>query len=260
MTDNKVIKHFRKRIKRQPLFGPFCKTSDPAIIETLGYAGFDFVILDMEHGPNSVETVQHLVRAAEIAGIVPIVRVPSGNLEMISKALDIGAAGVQVPQITGAADVEAAVRAARFAPHGERGVCRYVRAAAYSATDKSEYFRKANDALLVVQLEGKTALRNMDEILSVKGPDVVFIGPYDLSQSLGHTGEVNHPLVVKKMQEIVTACLRRGIAVGNFTETPEQAAFWTRLGLRYMSFSVDVGIMYESGKDLVSRLRSKATA
>ena len=249
-----IPQEFKERIRRRAVFGPFCKTSDPGMIEALGYAGFDFAILDMEHGPNHLETIQHLVRAAETTRIAPIVRVPGGDDEMISRVLDIGAAGVQVPQVSSAQQVERIVRAARFAPLGARGVCRYVRAAGYSSTERKDYFRKANDALLIIQLEGKEALRNLDDILEISGPDIVFIGPYDLSQSLGVAGEVEHPLVIEKTREIVKACLAKGIVVGNFTETPHQAAFWATQGLRYMAFSVDMGIMYEAGENLVAKL------
>ena len=251
-----LLRRFRNRIAGQPVFGPFCKTSDPAFIEVFGRAGFDFVILDMEHGPNSAETMQNLIRAAEIAGVAPIVRVPAGDLEMISRVLDIGALGAQVPQIQSARDVERAVQAAKFAPDGERGVCRFVRAAGYSFMDKAEYFRKANETILIVQLEGQEALDNLDEILAVPGPDIIFIGPYDLSQSLGVPGQVTSPVVVEKTREIVKACLDKGLLVGNFTETPEQAAFWTDQGLRYMSFSVDVGILYEAGRKLVQEFHA----
>jgi 4-hydroxy-2-oxoheptanedioate aldolase len=255
--DLKLVRQFRKRVKSQPVFGPFCKTCDPAVIETLGHAGFDFVILDMEHGPNSVETLQHLVRAAELAGVLPIVRTAPGNLEQIGKVLDIGAAGVQVPQIGTAAEVEAALRAARFSPMGERGVCRFVRAARYSSMEKTEYFRRANEALVVVQIEGRQGLDNLDAILAIKGIDVIFIGPYDLSQSLGVPGQVDHPLVIAKTQQILKACLAKGIAVGNFTEKPKQTAFWIEQGLRYMSFSVDMGILYEAGQTLLKDLRGE---
>ena len=247
----------RKAIETGPVFGPFSKLSDPAVVEVLGHAGFDFVILDMEHGSNSPETMQHLIRAAELAGIASIVRVPEDDPGMISKVLDIGATGVQVPQITCADDVRQAVKVAKFAPQGERGVCRFVRAADYSALDKHVYFKQANEALLVIQLEGAEALKNLDEILDVPGPDIVFVGPYDLSQSLGVPGQVDHPLVIEKTKEIVAACKKKGIAVGNFTETPEQSAFWVEQGLGYMSFSVDVGLLFESCRQLLEKLNEK---
>ncbi len=252
MDMTELIRCLRQRIAEKPVFGPFSKTSDPAIVETLGCAGFDFIILDTEHGPNSIETVQNLIRATQLSQMAPIVRVPSGDYEMIGKALDVGAAGVQVPQISCAEDVRAAIEHAKFAPLGMRGVCRFVRAAGYSSMEKSDYFRRANEALLIIQIEGQAALENLNDILAVDGVDIVFVGPYDLSQSLGVPGEVEHPLVIEKMRQIVQACLDRGVFVGNFTETIPQAEMWTGLGLRYMSYSVDVGILYEAGKALMS--------
>jgi 4-hydroxy-2-oxoheptanedioate aldolase len=253
-----LLQKFKARIDLHPVFGPFCKTSDPGIIEVLGHAGFDFIILDMEHGPNNLETIQHLIRAAELVDMISIVRVPAGNTDMISKVLDVGADGVQVPQISTAQDVERVLQAAKFAPLGERGVCRYVRAAGYSSIEKKEYFNQANEALLIIQIEGKEALQNLDEILKVKGPDIVFIGPYDLSQSLGVTGEIEHPLVIEKTKEIVKVCLEQSIAVGNFTESPSQTAFWTRQGLRYMSFSVDMGMMYNATREVLKKLHHES--
>jgi 4-hydroxy-2-oxoheptanedioate aldolase len=253
MDMTELIRGLRQRISEGPVFGPFSKTSDPAIVETLGHAGFDFIILDTEHGPNSIETVQDLIRAAQIVSMAPIVRIASGDYEMIGKALDVGAAGVQVPQISCADDVRSAIEHAKFAPLGMRGVCRYVRAASYSSMDKADYFRRANEALLIIQIEGKAAIENLEDILSVEGIDIVFVGPYDLSQSLDVPGEVEHPLVVEKMRQIVEACLSNNVFVGNFTETISQAEMWTGLGLRYMSYSVDVGILYEAGKALLNR-------
>jgi len=255
MDSKELIRHFRRRIAEGPVFGPFSKSSDPAIIETLGHAGFDFIILDLEHGPNSIETLQGLIRAAQIVGMAPMVRVPSGDPEMIGKALDVGAAGVQVPQISCAEDVKVAIEHAKFAPLGMRGVCRYVRAAGYSSMNKADYFRDANETLLIIQIEGQAAMNHLDEILAVNGIDIVFIGPYDLSQSLGVPGQVEHPLVIEKMKEIVEVCLSKNILVGNFTETVSQTKMWIGQGLRYMSYSVDVGILFEAGRTLLGDLK-----
>lgn len=174
---------------------------------------------------------------------------------MISRVLDIGAAGVQVPQISSADQVKEVVRHAKFAPEGERGVCRFVRAANYSSLEKESYFQQANNALLIIQIEGAEALQNLEEMLVVEGPDIVFIGPYDLSQSLGVPGQIDHPLVVEKTKQIVSACEARGVSTGNFTENPEQTRFWMDQGLRYLSYSVDVGLLYESCRNVVSALR-----
>ncbi len=249
-----LVEAFRKKISSGPVYGPFAKTSDPAFVECAGYARFDFIILDMEHGPNSIETMQNLVRAACLAGILPIVRVEEGNLSSIGKALDIGAGGVQVPKVSNAGDLRRIVEHARFAPQGMRGVCRFVRAARYSATERQRYFHEANQALIIAHLEGVEAIAELEEILKVEGLDVLFIGPYDLSQSLGMPGQVNHPAVEEKMRQIIEQCKKHEVKIGTFADTPEGAIKWVRAGVRYMSYSVDVGIFYEACRDLVNRI------
>lgn len=214
----KSIAKFKEKINRSLVYGLFSKTNDPGMIECMGYAGFDFIILDLEHGPNSVETLQNLIRAAQVSDIFPIVRVKEDSESIIGEVLDIGAAGIQVPQITNKKDAERVVKAAKFAPEGMRGVCRFVRAAKYSSMDRYEYFRMANEALVLIQLEGEDAINNLDEILEVKGIDIVFIGPYDLSQSLGIPGKINHPAVYEAMERIIEKCKGKGIHVGTFTD------------------------------------------
>ena len=204
-----LIRSIKKRLEEGIVKGPFSKTEDPAIIEAIGYAGFDFVILDMEHGPNSVRSLQGLIRAAQIAGILPIVRIKENNFELAAEVLDIGAGGVQGPRITTADGARELIRAARYAPEGNRGVCRFVRAADYSAADRFRYFKEANEALIILQLEGKEAIQNLDKILEVRGFDVLFIGPYDLSQSLGVAGQIDHPEVVRAMEQIVQKCMEK---------------------------------------------------
>lgn len=237
--------------------GPFMKLSDPALVEIAAFAGFDFVIIDLEHGPNTIATVQGHVRAAQAKGIVPVIRVPEINENIISKALDIGADYVQVPQIETAADAERVVKAAKFFPEGKRGVCRYVRAADYASMPKEDYFGNANNSTgIIIHIEGNIAFNNIDEILAVDGIDVIFIGPYDLSQSFGVTGEVNHPKVISRMKEIVEKAAPLGKVVGTFVENPESARQWIKLGVKYISYAVDVGIYYDACKGIVDQIKT----
>ncbi len=250
------LRVFKQRLVSGAVFGLFSKTSDPALVEIAGYAGFDFIILDLEHGPNTTHNLQHLVRAAEIGGIVPIVRVKESPRSLIGEVLDVGAAGVQVPQITTAANAREAVAAAKFAPSGNRGVCRFVRAAEYSSMDKTVYFEQSNEALVVLQIEGREAIENLEEILTVPGIDVVFIGPYDLSQSLGRPGDVEHPEVVGAVNEIVKSCIHHKISVGTFVDSPATAKHWLAAGVRYLSYSVDLGIFSDACRKVLKDLRS----
>lgn len=252
---NDLILEFKKKIKKAAVIGPFAKTDDPAFIECMGYAGFDFVIIDMEHGPTTVEKAQDLIRAAQISNMLPIVRIKENCLSLAGEVLDIGAGGVQIPQVNGAKDIEELLKVVRFYPEGNRGICKYVRAAKYSSMDKKDYFKKSNESIVVVQLEGVEGLDNLDDILQIKGYDILFIGPYDLSQSLGVPGDVNHPAVEKKILEIIEKCEEKNIIVGNFVDTIEEAKKFLKLGVRYIALSVDVGIFYNACKDILNNLQ-----
>lgn len=247
-----------KLAKGEVVYGPFMKARDGAFVECSGYAGFDFVILDMEHGPAGFSELQDLIRAAEAGGVVPVVRTFDSSDVAIAKALDAGAKGIQVPQVRSAAEAEAVVKAARFFPEGERGVCRFVRAAHYSATHRSDYFREANQSLIVLQVEGEQAVGELDAILKVKGFDILFVGPYDLSQSLGVPGQVSHPRVLEAIQVIAEKARAAGVVLGLFCDTPESAAFWKKYGIQYLSYSVDVGIYIEACMSIVYRLKQES--
>jgi len=236
--------------------GPFMKFTDPAGVEIAGYAGFDFVIIDTEHGPISIETAQNLIRAAEVVGITPIIRVRENNPSLILRALDIGAQGVEIPQINDKENAIRAIQAAKFSPQGERGVCRFVRAAGYSSLNRYKYFELSNEeTLVIVHIEGVEGVKNLRQILTVKGLDVIFLGPYDLSSSCGVTGQVNHPLVTEKMEEAVKLSQKANVAVGTFVDNIEDAKKWINTGVQYISFSVDVGILYEACCRIVKNLK-----
>ncbi|MFW5692739.1 MAG: HpcH/HpaI aldolase family protein, partial [Thermoguttaceae bacterium] len=160
-------------------------------------------------------------------------------------------------QIRSADDARRLVRHARFAPRGERGVCRHVRAACYSALDKQEYFAAANEAVLVAQLEGEEALAQVGEILAVEGIDIIFVGPYDLSQSLGVTGQTQHRVVVEAVGGIIRRAAKAGILTGTFVETMEQAAFWRERGIRYISYGVDISLLYGCVRGLVEQFHGE---
>lgn len=244
---NELLKKFKDDLSNgQTVYGLFAKSCDPAFIEVAGYAGFDFVILDMEHGLAGFESLQNLIRASQLGKILPLVRVPDFGDTSISKALDAGSAGIQVPQVACASDARKIIKASKFHPSGERGMCRFVRAAKYSAMERTEYFKQANDNLVVLQVEGKSAVSDIDNILDVEGVDVIFIGPYDLSQSLGYPGQIAHPEVVKRMEIIVKKVRSAGKVVGTFTDTGEHLKLWRDHGVQYLAYSVDVGIFYDA--------------
>ena len=242
--------------KNDYVVGPFSKSTDPSIVECIGMAGFDFIIIDLEHGLNTNESALNLVRAALLHGITPIIRVSQNNESLISKALETGAMGVQVPQVSSKQDALKVVNAAKFSPLGNRGVCRYVRAAGYSSKEKNSYFEEANSTtVIIIQIEGERGIDNIDEILDVEGVDVIFLGPYDLSQSLGVPGQVNHPKVICAMEKVLEKAASKNKAVGTFVENPKDLKIWRDLGILYLAYKVDVGIFYEACLEINDQLR-----
>lgn len=252
---NTLLKNFRDTlISGKCVYGPFMKTSDPMFVEAVGLAGFDFAILDMEHGPVHLQEQQNNIRAAALRGLLSIVRVKDAEESTIGSVLDIGAMGIQVPQIKNAEQAQSVVESARFFPYGMRGMCRFVRAANYSATDRNDYFEASKDLLVIIQLEGEEAMHNLNEILKVKGIDILFIGPYDLSQSLGVPGEVRHPKVVDAIKNISLKAKENGMVVGTFVDEYESLDFWRSKGIQYLSYSVDVGIFMEGCKEIMRHI------
>ena len=250
-----LISNFKEKIKSGPVFGPFSKSTDPAFIEIMGYSGFDFVILDMEHGPNGLLNMQNLIRAAQLTNIVPIVRVKEDNRSLMANVLDIGAAGIQVPHVKCAEDVKEIINMTKFSPLGSRGMCRFVRSADYSFINGKDYFKYANESLIIIQIEGKEGVENLDSIINQGGFDILFVGPYDLSQSLGVPGQIEHPLVEKTINEIVKKCKEKNIVVGNFNDDAQMAKKWIKLGMKYISYSVDTGIFSEGCKTIINNLK-----
>jgi 4-hydroxy-2-oxoheptanedioate aldolase len=249
-----------KSIWRQgrPTYGPFVQLNAPGICEILGHAGFDFCIIDMEHGVIDVDMAENMVRASNAAGISPIIRVAFNRPELIGQALDRGASGVHVPHVATLEEAENAVFASKFFPLGGRGVCPFSRSGRYSA-DKTIYYEKANtETVVILAIEGTEGISNLDRIMQVKGVDVVFVGPYDLSQSLGVPGQVTHQKVIDKVRGICDLSKKAGKAVGVFVETPEAARDWVKQGVLYCCLDVDAAIFLKASQSYINQVRETA--
>ncbi|WP_144925413.1 HpcH/HpaI aldolase family protein [Halorubrum salsamenti] len=236
---------FRDRLLNgETVVGTIQLLDSTMVSEMIGVAGMDFVVYDQEHGPLGAETTLELSTAAQNRGVAPIVRVRSNDEAEIQRALDIGSAGVQVPQVETEADARAAVDAARFDPLGSRGLSQYVRAGDYWGSDT--YTEDQNeDVVLIVQVEGERGVENIEDILGVDGIDAVFLGPYDLSQSLGIPGQVTHERVEALMEDVCERAAEAGVAVGAFADTPAIANRWIDAGVQYVTLGVDAGLFTE---------------
>jgi len=239
-----------------PTFGPVLGLNATGICEILGHAGFDYCLIDLEHGAIDLETAENMVRATQIAGIASVIRVSHNRPELISQALDLGASGIHIPTISTREEAEEAIWASKFSPLGRRGVNPAVRAARYSA-DQTTYFSNANkETIVVLAIEGTKGVDNIDEILKVRGIDAIFVGPYDLSQSMGVVGQVSHPKVIGKIREIIALSKKADVAVGVFTDTPQGAKEWVEQGVLYCCLGLVAKMLFQACSDYIERVRS----
>jgi len=239
------------------VIGPFVGINSPDIVEIMGIAGFDFCVIDTEHGPMDPESIQQLVRAAELSGMTPVVRAPRAEAVDILKILDIGAQGIHVPQVNSRQSAVEVVKAARYHPEGMRGVA-VPRALSYGLRPLGEVIAEANRELMViVHCENADGLEKLEEIASVEGVDMVFVGPYDLSQSLGVPGEIFHPSMVKAVSRALDSISSAGKPAGIFVTSSDEAKRRIDEGFRYIAYSMDSLIFGNACREAVSTLRSR---
>jgi 4-hydroxy-2-oxoheptanedioate aldolase len=246
----------RERLKSgPPLIATFSIIPSVEVVELIGLAGFDAIIIDLEHGSHGSEALGPLILAATARGIYPLVRVRTSRPSEIGAALDAGAAGVIVPQIGSLGEAEKAVRAARFAPEGNRGANPFVRAADYSG--RLEWFAEANrDAAILLMIEGQSALLAAREIAALPNLDGIFIGPMDLSHALGVPGDMANPKVVEAIRSVIAACKGAGITAGIFAGTPEAAKRWIGEGVTLTGVSADTITFLRALKAVVGEVKN----
>jgi 4-hydroxy-2-oxoheptanedioate aldolase len=238
-----------------PFLATFSIIAAVEVVELAALAGFDGIILDIEHGAHQSEALGPLILAARARDCYPLVRVRSSDPTGIAAALDAGAAGVIVPQIGSVAEAEVAVRAARFAPEGNRGANPFVRAADYSG--RREWFAEANrDVAVMLMVEGQGGVAALPEILKVATLDGIFIGPVDLSHALGVPGETSHPKVIETIEAAIDACTAAGVATGIFAPTVELARRWIGRGVLLVGIGADTGHIMRAFRETVDAVRA----
>jgi 2-keto-3-deoxy-L-rhamnonate aldolase RhmA len=238
----------------RPLAGTLLSISAPQVAEIISNAGFDWVLIDMEHSSISLENVQI---ALQIMGdkILKIVRVPGNDEVWIKRILDTGCDGILVPMVNSAAEAIKVVQSSKYPVEGKRSVG-LSRAHKYGPGFK-EYVENANrDLVIMIQIEHSEGVRNIDEILKVKGIDSVFIGPYDLSASMGLTGQLSHPEVISAISLIKNKCRKAGIPYGIFGMTAEPMVSELKDGCTFLLCGVDAAVLLNSYNDLLKVLRT----
>lgn len=236
--------------------GTFFSMGSCEAVEALGIAGMDYVVLDKEHGPYGVETVQQFIRAAERRNITPIVRVKDFARASILKVLDIGAQGIIIPMIKTRQEVLQAVEYAKYYPQGRRGVA-FTRSSSYGDVKSLEdYFKEANEKTLVFpQCETRECVENIDDILDVEAVDGVFIGPYDLSQALGKPGQISDWEIQDIIDRILTACREHGKYSLIYAPDKESAISYFKRGFDSVAIGMDILLYIDTFKDIANMPR-----
>jgi 4-hydroxy-2-oxoheptanedioate aldolase len=245
--------NFKKMLKSgEVLYGPWCVLPSASVINVVASTGVDFVIIDMEHGPHTFETVEDMVRASEIEGCAPIVRVAKNDEALILRALDIGASGVIVPHIESKKDAERAISYAKYHPVGSRGFSPYTRAGRYSLLNVEDHARRQNEETAVILLlEGRKGVENLNDILSIKDIknkiDAIYIGAYDLSQAFGFPGQVDHPEVIRHLEASIEKIQTKGIAAGGYVAKNEEDIKWMiAMGMQFITLLPDCTILFHA--------------
>jgi 4-hydroxy-2-oxoheptanedioate aldolase len=226
----------------ETVHGCFVRYPEPSLIEMLGYYGWDFIMFDGEHSTITPRDCEQLARAAELQNVTPLVRVTTNQQPVILRFMDTGVMGAMVPMINSVTDAEAAVRSIKYAPRGQRGLAG-VRAAAYGQVPGFNFRRYVeeanNETMLIAQVETAAAVEVLPEIVKVPDIDVIFIGPTDLSQSVGVPGELQHPAVQELFDRIISIVTASDKALGILVPNAEAARQWQARGARFVLVVMD---------------------
>jgi 2-dehydro-3-deoxyglucarate aldolase len=235
--------------------GTWVMSASPIVAEAVGAAGFDWGVLDMEHAPVDVMDLVHLLQAVGNTKMVPVVRVPWNDAVIVKRVLDAGAQTLLFPLVQDADEARRAVAATRYPPDGVRGMAGMSRASRFGTT--RDYLHTANHGVgVVVQLESPAALARLEEIAAVPGVDALFVGPADLSASMGHTGELMHPDVMTVMTLAAERAQAAGRPIGTVGGTPEEVARYRAAGYDFLAVSSDLGLLMRGAQAAVQALRN----
>jgi len=242
-------------LEKRLQIGLWASLSSSYTAEVIAGAGFDWILIDTEHSPADIECVLAQLQAIAPYPSTPVVRVPWNDMVTIKRYLDIGVQSLLIPQVNNAEEARKAVSHARFPTQGVRGVAGTTRATRFGRI--KDYFRKAAaDTCVLVQVESREALDNIEAIAAVEGVDGVFIGPADLHASLGYLGERAHADVMPQIDDAIRRIVKAGKAPGILTDSEENARRWIALGALFVAVGADVGLLARAADALAARFRN----
>lgn len=238
------MKKLKQRLKNDTIFkGTFLSLGSPITSEIISKTGFDFAILDLEHGAGNEKDILNQLHAMGNGTTTPIVRVESSNHERVHRVLDMGAEGIMFPRIKSVEQTKEAVNALRYAPEGLRGVAKLVRATNYGSNWNDYYSNQKEHILGIIQIETEEILDNLDEIAQMDGVDVLFVGPMDLSMALGIFGQFDHPKFIEAIKLTAKAAEKAGKVCGILLTNENQLPNYYNLGYRFFTLGSDLGFV-----------------
>jgi 2-keto-3-deoxy-L-rhamnonate aldolase RhmA len=234
--------NFRQRLRQGDLLlgQMVLEFFTPGIGPMLASCGLDFAIFDMEHGRCDLSLLSEMVASCRGSEIFTIARVPDLAFAPLSRVLDLGVRGVMVPRVETRAQAEDIVAQLKYAPQGRRGVALGIAHDLYRAGDAGFFARANDETCVIIMVETAKGFENLEDIVSVPGVDIIWLGAYDFTVSIGIPTQFDHPRFVTAMQQLVAACQRHGVTPGFLPDTPESAVHWIQQGFRVISLSTDV--------------------
>ncbi len=229
---------------------------DPGAPVIFASVGYDFVLIDMEHGNYSMETVADLIRGAKSCGIAPVIRIPHLESHFIARVLDAGAEGIMVPMTSTREQAEVIVQYSKYTPLGQRGFGTQTGQTDYKPLKAFEFMKEANEqTLLIAQIETKEAIENIDAILGVEGIDVGLIGPNDLSISMGVPDQMGSEILTRAIDKVVETANKKGKASGIHIGNVDAIRKWKAKGMMVLACSTDIGFMYNASKTTLEEMK-----
>ena len=227
------------------------------IARMLNASGFDFIFVDLEHSSYGLETLTDIVLAAKSVGLVCLARIGDPQYHLIARTLDAGAQGLMIPRVETKETVTNILKSAKYPPWGERGFGPRSIVSNYENMSVGDRMVEQNeDTMVILQIEKKKAVEDIEELVNVKGVDAAIIGPQDLTISLGHPGDHHHPKYMEAVEKVMKACEKCGVASGLHTANMEDLLFWAAKGMRMLTFSSDSALLQSAGTRAVSEIRS----
>lgn len=250
------MKNLKKRIQQgETVNGCWLNLGSSLTAEIVGLAGFDWVLIDLEHGAGSEKDILFQLQALESTPTATIVRVESAEHARISRALDMGADGVMCPKIKTVEDAKAVIKGMYYPPFGNRGVAKMVRATGFGINFDQYYAESKENILGVIQIETVESLNHLDEIAALDGVDVLFIGPADLSMELGIFGQFNNPIFLEAVTNIVAAADKAGKATGILFFNPDDYKKYHDMGIRFIACGADATFVADGARAMAKKLR-----